>query len=64
MVPSNFMEKLSGEDLLEFHRTAVLAADEDLENEQFTVVPENLPAEEEYELPLTPGFNEVPEVCK
>ena len=27
LVPTNFIEKLSGEDLLEFHRCAVLAND-------------------------------------
>lgn len=42
-MPSNFIEKLRGEDLLEFHQCAVFATN-DVEDEEFeTVVPVNLP---------------------
>ncbi len=56
-MPSNFIEKLHGEDLLEFHRSAVLATQPSEEEEFATAVPVNLPMDlqevtPEKELPI------------
>ena len=58
LVPSNFIEKLSGDDLLEFHSMAVLAVDPTQE-EFSTVVPVNLPID----YPISPG-RPAPPICK
>ena len=58
LVPTNFIEKLSGEDLLEFHRCAVLANDPTQE-EYSTAVPVNLPIE----YPISPEKPAAP-ICK
>ena len=58
LVPTNFIEKLSGEDLLEFHRCAVLANDPTQE-EYSTAVPVNLPIE----YPISPEKTAAP-ICK
>ena len=52
-MPSNFVEKLSGDDLLEFHRSVVLA-NEEIEDDLYTVVPNNLPDEEHLTEELSP----------
>ena len=56
LVPSNFIEKLCGEDLLEFHRCAVLS-DEMQDESSYTVAPVNLPIEYAYD----GGSDETPE---
>ena len=61
LVPSNFIEKLRGEDLLEFHRCAVLATNPVEEEEFETVVPVNLPLD----LPvITTPEREIAPICE
>ena len=60
-MPSNFIEKLRGEDLLEFHRCAVFATNAVEEEEFETVVPINLPLD----LPvITTPEREIPPICE
>lgn len=45
LVPSNYVEKLVGEDLLEFHQSVVLGIDE--EDVWSTSLPNDIPLEQE-----------------
>jgi hypothetical protein len=60
-VPSNFIEKLRGDDLLEFHRSAVLTMTNPVEEEEYsTTVPVNLPLDLQE---MTPE-NEIAPICE
>ncbi len=59
LVPSNFLERLSGDDLLEFHRTVVVCEDEE-NDEALTVLPNNISQEETQSL----SDHGIPELCK
>jgi hypothetical protein len=60
-VPSNFIEKLRGDDLLEFHRSAVLTMTNPVEEEEYsTNVPVNLPLDLQE---MTPE-NEIAPICE
>ena len=60
LVPSNFIEKLRGEDLLEFHRSAVFATEAQEEEEYSTMVPVNLPVE----IPEVTPEREIAPICE
>ncbi len=60
LVPSNFLEKLYGDDLFEFHRMVVFPED-DTDNEFLTVVPNHISYDHEDSASDHGG---VPDMCK
>ena len=60
LVPSNFLERLSGDDLLEFHRTVVLCDENEENGETLTVLPSNFSQEDAHSM----SEQGIPETCK